>query len=358
MKENKEAFDNTMENVESSSTPENNAATDAGNDIKVTLIKCVSIVCCAAIVLFSLNGAVEKYSSTNLSIAEVMATAANGSSSNQGGDYIDNSGSDDNDAAQQGGEDDSSTNEPSGGADDSSSQGSTSNGGSSNQGGTSSGGSSNGGASDQTNKAPSTKQEVLTYFNKVINDVKPKAKSITQTNERNYQAESIDLGALGFMEGAVNSLIESNMGENKDKMGKTATTLADKNKIFPVENETWASKLTISDIKDAKLVEKNGVYTITVKIVDDALSATTEHGASHHGRAVSIVQIASIHENAGAAKALLGGLKLGYKNGVIVATVDAKTGHVTHVKYDFVWILSVSIATANFGIIQEFDIKW
>ncbi len=210
-------------------------------------------------------------------------------------------------------------------------------------------------------KAPSTKAEILNYFNTAINKVKPNAKSVTQTLERNYQAKSIDLGSLGFAKGIVDPLIKNNMGENKDKMGITATTVAEKNKIFPVENETWASKLTMDDIKDAKIADNGSAYTITITVKDDAPAATITHGKGHHAKAFSVVMPQTIKDNAGGAAGFLKDLKVGNSNGKIVCKVDKATGNVTFASYDFVWSLGVSSfggVTAYFGIIQEFSIKW
>lgn len=322
------------------------------SDVKSTVIKCVALFCCAIILLVAVSSCFKSAEEGNQSIIDKLSASstedafftedfddlgsddsgnqaqapAGDASANAAGDNTATSG----DTAQQPG---GNTVAPQGGAQ----------------------------TADTGSKKPSTKAEILEYYNTVINKVKPNAKSITQVMEKNYQAASIDLGSLGMFTSVVNGLIESNMGENKDKMGVTATSVADKNKIFPMENETWASKLTIDDIKDAKCVENNGVYTIALKLVDDPLMESTKHGASHHGRGVSIVQTDSIYSNAGGAKSLLKGLKIGYSNGQIMIKVDAKTGNVTHASYDFTWTLHVDVfggINAPFGIRQDFLIKW
>lgn len=330
------------------------------SEVKVTAIKCISIVLCVVLVMVTLSQCITKYSDNNLSIAKLLSSSGSDSavpaSDSYGTDVPSDVPSDDtaptDDIAPA---DDTATDDTSAAADSQSAAQP------SQQGSSSSAASSGSSSAASASKVPSTKQEIVNYFNTAINDVKPHAKSITQTMDKDYQSASVELGSLGAFKGIVNKLVESNMGENPEKIGVTATTVAQKNKMFPVENESWASKLTINDVKSATLAEKNGVYTITIKVVDDALSETTNHGQSHHGRAFSIVQTQSIYDNAGAAKSLITGLKIGYSNGVIVATVDAKTGHVTHAKYDYTWILHVSAAggvTVPFGIYQEFDIKW
>ncbi|MBO7178870.1 MAG: hypothetical protein J6V78_00885 [Clostridia bacterium] len=207
-----------------------------------------------------------------------------------------------------------------------------------------------------TNKAV-----IVDYFNKVSNKAKTSAKSITKDREENYQAQPINLGSLGMFQGVVNNLIDSNMGVNEEQSGRTGTTAEDKNAIYPVENESWASKLTAEDVAKAECTEKDGVYTITLELVNDPLATEYAHGSGHHGKAFNIVMPQTIKDNAGGAASLLGSLKVGYENGKIIVTVDAATGNITSAKYDFVWLLNIDMfggITAYFGIKTDYTIKW
>lgn len=351
MNENKNTIDEPV-NIET--TPIEEAKDTSSSDTKSTIIKSVALVAGAALLIYSFSSCLGKISDANNSIAESYNKSSSVQASGSAFDGNDFFSGDSSAASTDAAVSDTSTSDNNASADtadDSSAQ------------------SDNNTAQDTASsekkdsgtKMPSTKEEIVNYFNTVINKVKPGAKSITQTKENNYQAGSIDLGSLGAFESAVNKLITSNMGENKEKCGVTATSAADKNKIFPVENETWSSKLTVADVKEAKCTESNGVYTIGIKIVDDELSETTNHGESHNGKAVSIVQTKSIYDNAGAASSLLKGLKIGYKNSSIIIKVDAATGHVLSATYDFTWILHVDVfggINAPFGITQVFEIKW
>ena len=59
---------------------------------------------------------------------------------------------------------------------------------------------------------------------------------------------------------------------------------------------------------------------------------------------------------------LEGNVKIGYHNGKIVATIDPKTGNLTHINYYYVWDLDVTVAGSNvkapFGIESDFTINW
>ncbi|MEE1503917.1 MAG: hypothetical protein UGF89_06710 [Acutalibacteraceae bacterium] len=220
-------------------------------------------------------------------------------------------------------------------------------------------------ADDKGNAGASTadkeKAEILEYFNTASSNVKTKAKSVTKVKEENYQAQPIDLGGLGAFKGLVSGLIDDNMGVNEEQSGRTGTTVADKNAIYPVENEAWSSKLTVEDVESVTRTEKNGVYTITIKVKNDELATEYAHGTGHHGKAFNIVMPQTIKDNAGGAASLLGSLKVGYQNGTIVATVDKATGNLISANYDFVWLLNIDMfggITAYFGIKTDYSVKW
>lgn len=218
-------------------------------------------------------------------------------------------------------------------------------------------------SSSSASKKPSTQAEILNYFNTAANKIKTSAKGGTYNYEKNTQAGTFTLGGpFKMFSSAIDGLVEKNMGEVSEhknlKMSK-----ADLKKYVPVENESWTSKLTTSNISSATLAEKNGNYVITIKVKTDADSTSPAHGSGNHGRAFSIVQVSTILDNAGPVKSLLdGNVKIGYRDGKITATIDPKTGNVTHLNYYYVWILDVTVGGTNvnapFGIESDFTINW
>lgn len=223
--------------------------------------------------------------------------------------------------------------------------------------------SSSSSSSSTASKKPTTQAEILNYFNTAANKIKTSAKGGTYNYEKNTQAGTFTLGGpFKMFSSAIDGLVEKNMGEVEEhknlKMSK-----ADLKKYVPVENESWTSKLTTSNISSATLTEKNGNYVVTIKVKTDADSTSPAHGAGNHGKAFSIVQVSTILDNAGPVKSLLdGNVKIGYRDGKIVATIDPKTGNLTHVNYYYVWILDVTVGSTNvnapFGIESDFTINW
>lgn len=214
--------------------------------------------------------------------------------------------------------------------------------------------------------ASSSKADILSYFNTAINNVKPKAKQVTLNYERNSEAGGIQGNLPSSLTSLANGLISANMGEKDlsklDPGLVNATTVDQKNAMFPVENESWSSKLTADDIEDATYTEADGKYTITIKVKADEPSADTAHGVGHNGKAFSVIMPSIVTDNAGGAANLIKNVQTGHKDGKIVVTVDKATGNVLTANYFYVWTLSLEALGAKlsipFGLEKDFTIAW
>lgn len=214
--------------------------------------------------------------------------------------------------------------------------------------------------------ASSSQAEILGYFNTSINNVKKSAKQITLVKEVNSSAGSIEGNLPSSLTGLANQLISDNMGEKNlselDPGMVNATTTDQKNAMFPVENESYSSQLTEADIDSATCTESDGKYTITIKIKEDAPSASTAHGQGHVGKAMSVIMPSIVTDNAGGAKNIIKNVQTGHKDASIVVVVDKATGNVLNAKYHFVWTLSLEALgiklSIPFGLDKEFNIAW
>lgn len=222
-----------------------------------------------------------------------------------------------------------------------------------------------GGAAVTELSASSSQADILGYFNTAINKVKPNAKTVTLTKETNSRAGDVTGKLpLGISTGMADSVISAFMGDKKAAdMPAPATTVEAKNAMFPVENESWSSKLTEADIDSAACKEDNGVYTITIKVKEDPLSKDTAHGVGHNGKVFSVIQRGIVMDNIPSiAKGILSDAETGHKDGVVTITVDKATGNVTSANYYFTWTLHVmgSGLDANmvFGLEKQFTIAW
>ncbi len=212
----------------------------------------------------------------------------------------------------------------------------------------------------------STAEEVVAYFNAAINLVKPNAKKITLLKEVNSPAGGIEGNLPKTLTGLANSLIESNMGEKDlsklDPGMVNATTVAQKNAMFPVENETWSSKLEAADIEKFDVKDDGKNYTITLNIKADEPSEGTDHGVGHAGRVFSVIKPSIVTENAGKAAGIIKDVKTGHKDAYVTVTIDKTTGNVTAATYYFTWTLSLTALGINlsipFGLQKDFAIAW
>ena len=212
----------------------------------------------------------------------------------------------------------------------------------------------------------SSQADILAYFNTAINKVKPNAKQITLNSEVNSTAGGISGNLPGTLTSMADGLIADNMGpkdlSSLDPGLVNATTTDQKNAMFPVENESWSSKLTADDVSSATYTEADGKYTITILVKEDAPSTDTAHGTGHNGKVFSVIMPSIVTDNAGPAASLIKDVKTGHKDGKIVVTVDKETGNVETATYYFVWTLSLKAlgmeVSIPFGLQKDFTISW
>ena len=184
--------------------------------------------------------------------------------------------------------------------------------------------------------------------------------------EENKEAGGIEGNLPGSLTSVANSLISSNMGEKDlsklDPGMVNATTVEQKNAMFPVEGETWSSKLTADDVEKAEVQENGGKYVITLHIKADEPSESTSHGQGHNGKVFSVIMPTIVTDNAGPAANIIKEVKTGHKDGIVKITVDKATGNVTDAFYSFVWTLSLKALGAElsipFGLEKTFTIAW
>lgn len=218
----------------------------------------------------------------------------------------------------------------------------------------------NSGAS--ASKAPQTKAEVVAYFNTAVNKVKTNAKAVEQKSVTNYLASATTISS------GIKSVYNMLGGDEwLDKMlkdnsqGAATYTGADIKAKFPVEGESYASKLTVNDVTSATCTEKNGVYTIKVTTVADGKSSTVKHGEGHAPKAFNVILPGVVNDNIpGIATSLVGTASMNYPSSTATITVDAKTGNVLTAEYDLKWTINFDKMgiILPFGTKSIYTIKW
>ena len=211
-------------------------------------------------------------------------------------------------------------------------------------------------------KKPSTTAEIVEYFNTAVNGVKTGAKSVKQHSIVNYLAAPTKIGdglsCIYKMLGG-DSWLDKTLQSNST--GEATYTGADIKKNYPVENESWASKLTAADVKSATCTEANGVYTIKIVTKDDAKTTSVKHGQGHNPKVFSVVLPGTINENIpGVAKGITGDVSMNYPSGSATITVDVATGHVLTAVYDAHWTINFDKMATSLPFATKFTytINW
>lgn len=192
-------------------------------------------------------------------------------------------------------------------------------------------------------KAPQTKEEIVNYFNEASNKIKTDAKSATRNYSKIKLAGSTQLpgwvNTVARVVGGADSFIDDQLSKNSK--GSETFTGAQIKSTYPVENESYASKLTPADVQSATCTENNGKYTITIKTVSDPTSQNAAHGQGHAPKAFNVPLPAVINENVpGFAKNMIGGTAaMEYPSSTFTIVVDAETGHVESATSDLYWTI-------------------
>ncbi len=211
---------------------------------------------------------------------------------------------------------------------------------------------------------PQGTEAIVAYFNTAINNAKTNSKSIHSNYMKHAVAGEIT-GIPSALDSIGQSLIKDNMGEDESKKNVTWTTAADKNAYFPVENETWASKLTAADVKSATITESNGKYTITITTKDDPRSEGYKHGSGHAPKAFNVVLPGIIDGYIpGIVKSMfsVGTVSTAYPSSTVKVTVDAATGKVLTANYMMYWTLYIPLGDTDvvlpFSTENDYTINW
>ena len=194
------------------------------------------------------------------------------------------------------------------------------------------------------------------------------AKSDSSSIHSNYMRHSV-VGEMLNIPKALDSigqkLIRDNMGEDKSKTNQTWTSQSDKNKYFPVENESYGSNLTAADVKSATITEQNGKYVITIVTVDDPRSEGYTHAIGHAPKAFNAVLPTIIDSYIPSlAKTLfsVGTVAVAYPSSTATVTVDPQTDHVQTANFKLNWTLYIPLSgtdvTLPFMTENDYVINW
>ncbi len=197
--------------------------------------------------------------------------------------------------------------------------------------------------STEAAKVPQSKEEIVAAFNAAVNSVKTDAKSV----KRSYSKISLNGspvlpgivdGILRLLGGAENFL---NDQLSKNSKGEETYTGDQIKAVYPVEGESYASKLTAADVQNAKITEKDGKWVITVSTIADSKSDSIQHGQGHAPKAFNVVLPGVVNDNIpGVATSIVGLSTMNYPSSTCTVTVDPETGRALTADYDLKWTIN------------------
>lgn len=214
-------------------------------------------------------------------------------------------------------------------------------------------------ATAEAGKAPETTEEIVAYFNEAVNNAKSNSKSITQ----NYSKKALNGSCT--LPSSLNTLLKLLGGADKfigDQLAKNSQGSQVISKSgFPVENESYASKLTAADVSSATCTEANGKYTITLTTLPDGKSANIVHGSGHAPKAFNVVLPGTVNDNIpGPAQGIVGTATMNYPSATAKIVVDAATGNVLTADYSLNWTINFDKVGASlpFNTHDNYTIAW
>ncbi len=326
--------------------------------VKSAIISSISAILCVAIIVVSFAMGIQKISDNSLKIAEAAASnSSSGSSSSTDDSYVDNSGNDavvDNGTSTDDGtstdapvdsttpDDGTSTDAPADSTDAQSPTQATK-------------------PSDSTNastgsKAPSSVADILKYYNTATKKVADK--KLAFHKERSSVEKSYEAGiALNTFK----SLVYQFMG-----VGDANKYVADitKDDADSYHKYFLASSLTAANVKDAKLVDNNGTYTITINLKDGKSEVKDGNVVSAGGTALDKCGISAgendkdywDHKNAQNVYSAISSLAAkaniseSYSNAVVKAVINSKTGNLTSLTVSFDFKYDISNVVGSKGL--------
>ena len=142
--------------------------------------------------------------------------------------------------------------------------------------------------------------------------------------------------------GGIDEFVDGQLKKNS-KGSETFSNSAAIKANFPVENESWSSKLTAADVASASCTEAGGVYTIVIKTVADAASANVQHGTGHAAKAFSVILPHTIDENIPSFVKGSGAVQMEYPSSTITVKINAATGKVQSADYLLNWTIHLPL---------------
>ncbi len=203
--------------------------------------------------------------------------------------------------------------------------------------------------------APSamTTDEIIALFNQSSDKVKTDATKVVKNFEKRSSLPEKTV-VPSALQGTANSLMEQFMKDDLEPIEYSGN--ADIVANYPVPGQSYSSKLTAADVKEATCTDNGTEYEITIKL-NDSQNPTAGTGV---GAACDVIEAAEVTSN-GAVAAIMKSFTINYYDCVIKCKIDKATNHITWSSYTTPLIIDcqvsvlVSTVDATVGLSFEKD---
>lgn len=183
-------------------------------------------------------------------------------------------------------------------------------------------------------KKPSTKAEIVAYFNAAANKVKTEKPGLTKTEKISFHVQGD--GVIAKIANQVQKALKSALNPDPVTVKKGASH----NAAFPVEDQAWSSRLSADAVASATCVEQNGAYVVTIRMKDERISyeQAKDPRRTKHGQVVDILKTSEIEEQMQGLSWLitLHDLDQTYSGTTIVCTIDKQSKKLRAAQYKIV----------------------
>ncbi|MCL2508476.1 MAG: hypothetical protein FWF05_04800 [Oscillospiraceae bacterium] len=202
--------------------------------------------------------------------------------------------------------------------------------------------------------APSTKEEIIEYFNAASNKVKTDKPGFTYKDRVLIDKSKVKIsnGLLNAIAPTIIGFAESSFSNWTDKGGPAKG--ANHNNSYPVEGKDWSSKLTPAVVKSAACTDKGSTYEIKIVMNNEKISPLPRDASTtNHGKAFNIMSKADLDDGLQSFEKWgisISKFDLDVSGSTITATVDKASGRVTKATYSLVTMADMTAKVTAFTV--------
>ncbi len=182
---------------------------------------------------------------------------------------------------------------------------------------------------------PSTKEEIIAFYNQAANRVKDEAKKITR-NFKNTRYDTDKSVLPPALESMANPMVEKYVKDDIEPVDYLTKEEIIEN--YPAPKQTYSSKLTPADVDEATCVDNGKEYVITLKLA----SCKNPTAGVRVGAACHIMDVSSI-TSSDAAKSMINKFDALYSGCVIKCKIDKDTNRIIWANFYTPFVIDADI---------------